>query len=405
MDQTLTGTRTFTIDGRSFVQIGESAFELLRDGAATIGTSAVGGAALASAALYIADAPAIPVSREDAMRLGSQERLARESAVAKAHGKPVALPEASPFVNEAFVSHLPTQAELDRGVTISPRAEPGAPPTLEARSPRIDLANARDKGATKAEMDKCRPGGFKGFETQAGLEQHLIGQGKYAGTADEKWELHHLVEQGRGSRAFGSQAVQNEANGIYLPEDVHRAISTQMTEAYTDARTGTRYSHYRDYVEKLPYDQQRNIGMRLVRESLNRTNAPEEVREIVEKELKQLDHAELREFCKPMTEKSAPDPSQLQPAIDQHNDSRQSRLPDARDVAPWDGTARVGTFLDLGNGQVAQHQGRGNYAVMDVQRDLGGVQPPIGQYTAVAQIGQAQGFQLAPPSMEMGISR
>jgi hypothetical protein len=153
------------------------------------------------------------------------------------------------------------------------------------------------------------------------------------------------------------------------------------------------------------YDQQRHIGMRLVREPLNKTNAPEEIREIFEKELNQLDHPELRDYCKPIPEKPVLDPSQLQPVIDQHNDSRQFRLPDAREVALWDGTARAGTFLDLGNGQVAQHQGRGNYAVMDVQRDLRGVQPPIGQYAAIAQVGQAQSFQVSPPSREMGIGR
>jgi len=39
---------------------------------------------------------------------------------------------------------------------------------------------------------------------------------------------------------------------------------------------------------------------------------------------------------------------------------------------------------------------------LDVQQDLGGVQPPIGQYVTLAQNGQAQVPQIEPPSLGRG---
>ncbi len=39
---------------------------------------------------------------------------------------------------------------------------------------------------------------------------------------------------------------------------------------------------------------------------------------------------------------------------------------------------------------------------LDVQQDLGGVQPPIGQYVTLAQNGRAQVPQIEPPSLGRG---
>ena len=51
--------------------------------------------------------------------------------------------------------------------------------------------------------------------------------------------------------------------------------------------------------------------------------------------------------------------------------------PDAA-VRPWDGKAHVGSFVHIDENTAAQHVGRGNYVVYDVERDLGGVMPPQG---------------------------
>jgi hypothetical protein len=258
-------------------------------------------------------------------------------------------------------------------------------------------------------MDQCRPG-FKSFDSQAQLEDHMLQQGKFRGVDanGQSWQLHHLVEQGRGTPAYGSHAIQNEVNAIYLPKDVHEYISARMSGTFV-TQEGEPYSHLRDYVGTLNYDQQRNLGIKMVREALDKTNATQQVRNTVEKELQSLDVPELQDFCKTIPQKPKPeiDPSQIQPLLDQHNDSHDSRMPPMREAKPWDGKPRDGTFVDLGNGQVAQHQGRGDYAVMDVQRDFGGVRPPIGRYVGAQQIaqvqmGQAQSFEAPSPSMGIG---
>jgi hypothetical protein len=84
------------------------------------------------------------------------------------------------------------------------------------------------------------------------------------------------------------------------------------------------------------------------------------------------------------------DINDVQKAIDAHNQQSNRPLPNARSVADWDGSTRSGTFIDLGDGQVAQHQGAGAYALADVQKQLGGVQPPIGQYATLQSSGQIQ---------------
>ncbi len=47
-------------------------------------------------------------------------------------------------------------------------------------------------------------------------------------------------------------------------------------------------------------------------------------------------------------------------------------------VQPWDGKAHTGSVVHVDENTAAQHVGRGNYQVYDVQRDLGGTMPPQG---------------------------
>ncbi len=67
----------------------------------------------------------------------------------------------------------------------------------------------------------------------------------------------------------------------------------------------------------------------------------------------------------------------MQAGIDRLRDAG-NYVVSAASVQPWAGKAQSGPFVDLGDGLVAQHIGRGAYILMDVQRDLGGVMPPIG---------------------------
>ena len=139
---------------------------------------------------------------------------------------------------------------------------------------------------------------------------------------------------------------------------------------------------------------------------MDRVNPSQEIRAIIDHELRNLDRPELRDLCVPNAPNrpEIPDPTQLQPIIEQHNNSNDRSLPAARNVSQWDGRTREGTFLDLGNGQVAQHQGRGDYAIMDVQRDLHGLQPPIGQYAAISPNGLVQTPQQALyPTLGFGL--
>jgi hypothetical protein len=77
-------------------------------------------------------------------------------------------------------------------------------------------------------------------------------------------------------------------------------------------------------------------------------------------------------------------------------------LPNARSVEPWNGEPSYGSFVDLGSDMVARHNGRGAYSVMDVQRDLGGVSPPIGQCAQLSADGQVQLAQIQPRGLERG---
>jgi hypothetical protein len=93
---------------------------------------------------------------------------------------------------------------------------------------------------------------------------------------------------------------------------------------------------------------------------------------------------------RPMTPpavRATPSIAEVQAGIDQLR-ATGPNLPDARSVVAWDGKSAVGSFVDLGNDTVAQHNGRGVYAVMDVHQHLGGVAPPFGETVRLASTGE-----------------
>jgi hypothetical protein len=59
-------------------------------------------------------------------------------------------------------------------------------------------------------------------------------------------------------------------------------------------------------------------------------------------------------------------------------------------LEPWNGKPQTGSFIDLGDGVVAQHAGRGIYRYMDVDEHLNGIAPPLGQTVSLNQAGQVQ---------------
>ncbi len=192
---------------------------------------------------------------------------------------------------------------------------------------------------------------------------------------------------------FGSEVIQNRANAIALPDDVHKEVSAIYSRKPELFSAGAGFLHELDYIRTLPFEEQRELGIQHIREAMNNLKTPQHTRDIIEKELTKLD---VPVICGPPTPPKI-DPNDLQNviqnAVDAHNQTSSRPLPDARSVSEWNGSTRSGTFLDLGNGQVAQHQGQGAYAVTDVQQQLGGVQPPIGQYATLQQGGQIQAPQ------------
>ncbi len=78
---------------------------------------------LIAGAAGVALAQPVPISREMAEHIGNAERAERAKLVEAAHGRPVALPTPSPFLNENDVRSLPTQAQLDAHPELAPRGD------------------------------------------------------------------------------------------------------------------------------------------------------------------------------------------------------------------------------------------------------------------------------------------
>ncbi len=392
-------THVIEVLGQTFVERGGQFLRVGGEALAGAATAEAGGVVLATASLAIAAMPGVPVSREYAEQIGAAERAQRAEAIANAHGRPIALPTPSPFQNETFVRALPTQAAIDATTAPQPRAgnepqvhAPGlAPPhpgtdaadnRLEARRyPYVASAATHDGAIALSKIEKCGPH-FEQFKSVDALKRDM--------NAPQGWEVHHLVEQRQYAR-FGTEALQSTSNAIALPRDIHQAISTLNSSAPRLGEMGYGYAHLREFIETLPYEWQRQIGLTQVREAVaSAKNLSPQDRASIDAQIKTLDHPGLCPAPPAPPQPQIPDLNDLQNAIDNHNQQSSRPLPDARSVANWDGSTRSGTFLDLGNGQVAQHQGAGAYAVADVQQQLGGVQPPIGQYATLQQNGQIE---------------
>jgi len=56
----------------------------------------------------------------------------------------------------------------------------------------------------------------------------------------------------------------------------------------------------------------------------------------------------------------------------------------ARSVEPWNGSPREGTLVSFDDGTFGMHVGRESYVALDLQRDLGGNAPVVGQFGSIA---------------------
>ena len=390
-------------------------------GVGTVVTLEAGGAMIIAGAAGLALTQPIPVSRETAERIGFIERADRARLLEAAHGGPVALPTQSPFLSEQYIRTIPTQAQLDAHPMLAPQAVPGSAPTLpgadgslEKRGivyPNVDSHALADGVKALGDTGRC----FPQSESFTGNSRQAFDKLKNVMQPPNGWETHHLVEQNQTTR-FGTQAIQNVSNAINLPESLHREVSRQYalkpfpnSEAY-DYKVEHPAEHIsttRDYVKTMSYAEQRQFSIDTIREGLKnpKVQITDQGRAAVEKEIQKLENATLdKNLCPPVsqaTPRSAPEVAHVQRAIDGLRDQN-VQMVSARDVQPWNGKAQVGSFVDLGDGLVAQHIGRGNYSYMDVQQDLGGVQPPIGQYTTLAANGQVQVPQVEAPSLGLG---
>ena len=134
--------------------------------------------------------------------------------------------------------------------------------------------------------------------------------------------------------------------------------------------------------------------------------------------VRQLDRGERERWGEPLTphpnpaaghapeRRAAALPDEPRPSIDVASVQagvdrlleRGTSLPPVRTVEAWNGTQRAGSFVDVADGVVAQHVGRGAYLSYDVGRDLGGVSPPIGRYVELEQSG-TRALENEPPSL------
>lgn len=99
---------------------------------------------------------------------------------------------------------------------------------------------------------------------------------------------------------------------------------------------------------------------------------------------------------RPATQESTVPRPDIQAHVDRANGAG-GRFPAVRSTADWNGKPTYGSFVHLGDGLVAQHLGRGAYAVFDVARDLHGVQPPEAVPMSIDRHGSVQ-HNLESPS-------
>ncbi len=291
-----------------------------------------------------------------------------------------------------------------------PTAVPGAaPPSIPLTTPTnsshtgvsgdtyypyVDSALTKDGAQILSRIAKCEPR-FEQFGSFGSLKNAL--------DTPAGWPVHHIVEQNQTNR-FGTEIIQTTSNTIALPQDVHDAITDVYRRAPQDAALANQFPTFRSYVQSLPFDRQREVAIDVLKAAIDKVNPPPEICKKIESQLNRIEHPDMCAPGQKAPNQAPPLPSidDVNNAVNNHNQQSNRPLPDVRSVAGWDGTTRSGTFVDLGDGTVAQHQGAGAYAIANVSRDLNGVQPPIGQYATLQQNGRVQVPQQTQ-SLQMGL--
>lgn len=75
----------------------------------------------------------------------------------------------------------------------------------------------------------------------------------------ENGEWHHIVEQQTVKKGINpAESVYNTKNTVAIPQNVHLEISKRYSIGFGS------YSHYRDYINTLPYDEQYKIGLEIL---------------------------------------------------------------------------------------------------------------------------------------------
>ncbi len=270
--------------------------------------------------------------------------------------------------------------------------------TLEARRKydNVDSNAKPESAAALARLNQCNntdpSKNITGISDKAFAEL----KSQLEGITQPGDHVDHLVPQAQTDK-FGTQVIQHPGNVVAEPDYIHTAKTGIGNRAVREGSVAAElgYGLNREYHGSMSYEDQLRIGIREQRQAMDERNASPEDRARVEKQLQAIERR-MPEVCGPKIDVEKLIPTMLdnrQNAIEGHNQTSARPLPDARSVAEWDGSTRSGTFVDFGNGLVAQHQGRGAYAVADVQQQLGGVQPPIGQYATLQQNGQIQAPQ------------
>jgi hypothetical protein len=236
------------------------------------------------------------------------------------------------------------------------------------------------------------------FETADDAKALLGSAGK-----DKDW--HHVVES-QAEKQFGAERVHNVDNlGAIEKEPTHREISKAFQN--NDPRFGLdadgNERSLRTFLKDKPWDKHVAVGEDQLRErGLDPDKLRAETRQRFEKRIELHDHllGRSQEHATPQintagaltssgNDGGAPNLAAVQAGIERLRADGKN-LPDAESVQPWNGKSSHGSFVDLGDGMVAQHNGQGKYSFMDVQRDLAGVQPPIGQSVDLNVNGQVQ---------------
>jgi hypothetical protein len=191
-------------------------------------------------------------------------------------------------------------------------------------------------------------------------------------------------------------AFRAAAVGEMATQGDFRGIAAEMRDGFTNHPNGP-------IIEVPPLPELNPIAQHLFEQMLPAMKPFEAARADYERDERSRQSADrAAEAVHPDPRPMAPPSlSDVQAGIDRLR-ANGVNLPNARSVELWHGEPSYGSFVDLGSDMVAQHNGRGAYSVMDVQRDLGGVSPPIGQCAQLSADGQVQVAQIQPRTLELG---